>query len=107
MWDLSGLYADSAAWDKERAAVESSLHELAHLKGTLGKDARSLQLALDRISLLRERLLRMDEYAALKASEDTSITENQARVQQINSLQSRFDEATAFVNPEILSLGRE
>lgn len=107
VWDLSRLYADSAAWEKERAAVESSLPELAQLKGTLGKDAGSLQLALDRISLLRQRLLRMDEYAALKASEDTSIAENQSRVQQINSLQSRFDQAIAFVNPEILSLGRE
>jgi oligoendopeptidase F len=107
VWDLSRLYVDSAGWEKERASVESSLLELAQLKGTLGKDAPSLRLALDRLSLLRQRLLRMDEYAALKAAEDTSIAENQARVQQVTGLQARFGEATAFVNPEILALGRQ
>ena len=31
VWDLSLLYADNAAWENERASIESSLPELAKL----------------------------------------------------------------------------
>lgn len=107
VWDLKPLYADAAAWERDRASVERSLPDLAHLQGSLGKDAASLQAGLDRISRTRQRLTRLEEYARLKADEDTSIAENQARWQSFTSLQAKFEEAIAFLNPEILAMGRE
>ncbi len=106
MWDLKLLFPDNIAWEKERTAVEDSLPSLARLKGTLGKDAGGLQAALSRISQTRQRLQRLHAYAQLKADEDTSISENQARLQSITNLQARFAEVTAFVNPAILAIGR-
>lgn len=106
VWDLTLLYPDKAAWEKERAAVEASLPEIAQLKGTLGSSAESLQVALERISKTRQRLDRLSAYAHMKADEDTSIPENQARVQAADALGASFDEATAFVDPEILAVGR-
>ena len=106
MWDLGLLFPDNAAWEKERTAVENSLPGIARLKGTLGKNAVSLQVALSRISQARQQLRRLHAYAQLKADEDTSIAENQARLQSITNLQGRFAEAVAFLNPEILALGR-
>jgi hypothetical protein len=107
VWDLRLLFPDNAAWDKEREQVESALPGLAALKGTLGVDPKSLQSGLDRISALRQRLRRLDAYAHLKADEDTTVEQNQARLQLIIGLQARFDEYTSFVRPEILALGRE
>jgi oligoendopeptidase F len=106
VWDLKPLFSDNVAWERERTDVENSLPGLAHLKGTPGKDAESLQVALSRISQARQRLQRLHAYAQLKADEDTSIAENQARLQSITNLQGRFAEATAFLDPEILALGR-
>jgi oligoendopeptidase F len=107
VWDLRILYQAPAAWDAERATVEASLPSLARLKGTLGVSASSLQSALDRMGQTTQRLTRLDAYARLKADEDTSIAENQARVQMVTTLWQRFEEATAFVNPEILNIGRQ
>jgi oligoendopeptidase F len=107
VWDLRPLFADAAAWDKEREQVEVSLASLAALKGSLGSDPKSLQSGLDFISAVRQRLRRLDEYAHLKADEDTRIEENEARVQVVTGLQARFEEAISFVNPEILASGRE
>lgn len=107
VWDLRILYPAPAAWDAERATVEASLPSLARLKGTLGVSASSLQAALDRMGQTTQRLTRLDAYARLKADEDTSIAENQARVQTVTTLSQRFEEATAFVNPEILNIGRQ
>ena len=106
VWDLTPLFADNAAWEKERAAVQNSLPGLAGLKGTLGRDPQSLQSALSQISQTQQRLQRLHAYATLKADEDTSIAENQARLQAIGNLQAQFSEATAFLDPEILVLGR-
>jgi oligoendopeptidase F len=107
VWDLTPLFPDAAAWDRERQQLEAALPGLATLKGSLGVDPKSLQSGLDRISALRQRLHRLDTYARLKADEDARVEENRARVQVITGLDARFDETTAFVTPEILALGRE
>jgi len=100
VWDLTRLYPDAAAWETERAAVESAL------KGTLGASPKALRDGLDRISDLRRRVQRLHAYAHLKADEDTRVPENQERLQQANALQSHFEEAVAFAAPEIQGLGR-
>jgi oligoendopeptidase F len=107
VWDLSPLFRDAAAWEKERLAVETAVPGLSQLKGTFGSSATALRTGLERISAVRQRLERLSEYADLNADVDASNDANQARTQQMSTLQSRFDEATSFVKPEILVLGRE
>jgi len=107
IWDLRPLFPNNTAWDREREQVEAALPGFATLKGTLGSDPKALQSALERISDTRQRLRRLGAYAHLKADEDTTVEENQARVQLITGLQARFDESTSFLRPEILALGRE
>jgi oligoendopeptidase F len=107
VWDLSPLYRDAGAWDKERADVEALLPALLRLKGGFGASAEALRTGLDELSGVRQRLNRLDEYASLGAAEDASIDASQERVQAISTLRARFDEATSFVQPEILALGRD
>ena len=106
VWDLSRLYSDAAAWEHEREAVEATLPDLASLKGHLGNSPQSLREGLDRISRVRLRVQRLDMYAQLKADEDTRVGENQERQQKAAALQSHFQEAVAFVDPEIQAIGR-
>jgi hypothetical protein len=37
VWDLSSLYPDRAAWEMERATIESKLQIIVKLRGTLGR----------------------------------------------------------------------
>lgn len=106
IWDLRPLYADDAAWQAESKTLEAEFGGLAALKGTLGQDAGSLLAALDRISGLQKRLDRLQAYAHLKADEDTRISDNQARAQLADALGTKFDQATSFLDPEIIEAGR-
>ncbi len=107
VWDLSPLFRDAVAWEQERLAVEAAVPGLSQLKDTFGSSATALRTGLERTSAIRRRLERLSEYADLNADVDASNDANQARTQQMSTLQSRFDEATSFVKPEILALGRE
>jgi len=90
IWNLRPLFPNDIAWDREREQVEAALPGFAALKGTLGSDPKALQSALERISDIRRRLRRLGAYAHLKADEDTTVEENQARVQLITWAASSF-----------------
>jgi oligoendopeptidase F len=107
VWDLSPLFASDQAWEAEHASVEAALPVIGRLKGTLGASAPALLQALDQTSALTQRLERLGEYADLQAEADATVDANQARVQQMSTLRAHYDETTAFLATEILTLGRE
>jgi oligoendopeptidase F len=107
VWDLSPLFSNDQAWDYERVSAEAALPSIARLKGTLSADATALRRGLDQISEMTQRIERLTEYADLNAEADASSDANQARVQQMSTLQSQFEQATSFVASEILALGQE
>ena len=106
VWDLTHLYPDAAAWDAEAKAVEAALPGVAAHKGKLGESAAALKAALETISALQKRLLRLIVYATLKADEDLSVAVDQERRQRAQALGAKFGEAVSWVGPETLSVGR-
>jgi oligoendopeptidase F len=105
VWDLTPLYADDAAWQAEFASVQQALPGLAAHKGRLGGSAGELKAALQAISDLNRRVSRLATYAGLKADEDLRVAANQELRQKSVALGAELSEATAWVNPEILTLG--
>jgi oligoendopeptidase F len=105
MWDLTDLYPTPEAWrdsyDKAKAAAE----KLDQYKGTLGTSASSMFAALDAISALHKDSDRLLAYAYLKADEDTRVASEQERRQQAFALRTLIRERTAWMAPEVLSLG--
>jgi oligoendopeptidase F len=106
VWDLSPLFPDAGAFEKERVAIDAAIPGLSRIKGTLGSSAAALRQGLESMSAIRQRIERLAEYADLNADADAVSDANQARVQQSSILQSRFNAAASFVKPEILALGR-
>lgn len=106
VWDLTDLYPTPAAWNEARQTVLGRLPGITALKGTLGRDARSLADALITISDTRREAERVSTYAGLRADEDLRVAEAQERRQLSEHLWSQLAEATAWVDPEILRLGR-
>ncbi|HEY2659423.1 MAG TPA: oligoendopeptidase F [Caulobacteraceae bacterium] len=104
-WDLSDLYRSVAAWTAERDAVAKALPELGDFKGKLGVSAASLRSGLQLASDLQLRLARLAVYANLAADADTAIAANQERRQLATQLGASLDQVSAWMRPEILSLG--
>lgn len=104
-WDLSDLFPSNAAWDEERAKLENEIAGIAKYKGSLGRDAKTMLATFDAITAIEKRLARLAIYASLKSDEDVRSAPEQARNQTGSTLYSKFGEATAWIRPEILSLG--
>jgi oligoendopeptidase F len=106
-WNLTELYPTPEAWAAERQSILDALPSVAKYKGHLGDNAGALREALQAMSDLGRRAARLDAYASLKADEDTQVSANQERRQQSTALGSQLDEATSWVEPELLNVGKD
>lgn len=103
-WDLSSLYTDDTAWEADFQRFHEMIPQATDYKGTLGKSADALLLALDwfsHMSLLCERL---GNYAFLKYSADSGDTSNQRRLGMISQSQTEFAAQTSYFDPEIQAI---
>jgi len=105
-WRLADLYPSIAAWEAEAQQIEARAGEIAACRGRLGDSARRLAECLDLNAGLAERMERLGAYAALLSDEDTGLSAPLELRQRADLLSSRLDEATAFLRPELITLGR-
>ncbi|MCW2367828.1 oligoendopeptidase F [Sphingobium sp. B11D3D] len=104
-WDLSALYADDAAWDSARRSALEAVKGMAAYKGRLGESAETLAAAFTMQSDLYRQILRVYVYASLRADEDVRVSANQEKQGQAVDLFTAFSEASAWIAPEVLSIG--
>jgi len=105
-WDLTDLYPSDAAWKAERDAIAAKLPAITAYKGKLGESAATLRAALQMTSDVGIKVGRMYTYASLKGDEDLRDSANQERRQLATDLNAQFGEAVAWVNPELLAVGK-
>ena len=105
-WNLADLYPSVEAWSADGAKLEAGLKDFARCQGQLGRSAERLERCLEAHSELKKRFARIEVYASEKLSEDTGVAASLELEQRAKVLETRLEEATAFVKPEILRLGR-
>ena len=105
-WDLSDLYPSDAAWDAARKQALADLPDFAKYKGTLGTSADALAAALTDQTALDRTISRIYTYASLKADADLRNSANQEKEALATDLYTAFGEATSWVAPELLSIGK-
>lgn len=105
MWDLSDLYKSPEDWAAEYDRMKEQAQRLDRYQGTLGASAAAMREALDAIAAVNKEASRLYTYASLTADEDLSKPRNQERRQQAGALNTLIGEKTAWVAPEILTLG--
>lgn len=107
VWDLSEIYPSVKAWDQAREEVLKDMELIEARRDTLGDSANSLYEALALVSDVTRRAARVSAYASLKADEDVRVTEEQERDQLSQIMFARLNEATAWMQPELLRVGEE
>jgi oligoendopeptidase F len=106
-WDLTEIYPSLEAWEQAREEVLASFEAIEARKGTLGESADDLYQTLALISDTTRQAMRVSSYASLNADEDLRVTETQERRQLGQITLSRLNEATAWLQPEVLRVGEE
>ena len=103
-WDLTPIYESEAAWEADYAKAEQAIKALADLPGTLSKSGAALADGLKRIYAAAEKVERVYSYAFLMKSGDNGDPRCQEMEARAVRLFVSLEMATAFVNPEILSI---
>ena len=106
-WDLTDLYADEQAWQQAYDKTREQIEQLKQLKGTLGKNARSLAEGLSEISAVRKSLWRVYVYASLINDEDQRVSESQERLAKARVLVSEYSESVSWLEPELIAIGEK
>ena len=106
-WDLSDIFPSVDAWNEARDEVMADFDKIEQRRGTLGKSADDLFETLQLISDTERKAGSVLVYSAMNNDEDQRITETQERRQLGSILYSRLGESTAWVQPELIEVGRE
>ncbi|MBX7157584.1 MAG: oligoendopeptidase F [Verrucomicrobiae bacterium] len=106
-WDLSFLYPDEAAWEKELKRYEMLYPKLSEFNGKLSQSSQALLEALEfqkELELLGERL---GHYIHLRVTEDSTNDVCLQAAARLQALETRVAEASSYIIPEIQSISDE
>jgi len=106
-WKVEDIYPDTSSWEKDFNFLKENIDRFKPFKGHLGDSAAVLLTCLqlsDSLSVIDNNLY---VYAYLKLDEDNRISKYQELAGRISNLSSQMSQATSFIEPEILSLGKD
>ncbi|MBP3651963.1 MAG: oligoendopeptidase F [Clostridia bacterium] len=106
-WDLSDIFKNREAWERAFQEATKAVAEVPAIAGTLGESAESLKAGLDKLYAAAEKAERVYVYAFLNSSGDNGNAEAQEMEARATRLFVDFSTASAFLNPEILSIDTE
>lgn len=105
-WNLTDLFASDAAWDAARKKALTDVPGLTVYKGRLGESADTLTAFMIAQSDLGKTASRIYTYASLKGDADLRVSANQEKLAQARDLFVAYGEATSWVSPELLTIGK-
>ncbi len=106
-WDAESVFASVEAWEAELESVLAAVPAVAAFQGRLAEGPSLLAEALAARDLLVRRQGQVFVYAMLGYAVETTDQVAVARFGRAQSVQAQVDAALAFVEPEVLALGRE
>src|SRR5262245_13677298 len=103
-WHLDDIYADWKSWEGALAELEKRIGAYASLKGTLGRGPAELLAAYRLNDELGQLAYKVYFYPSLKYDQDQRDNQINARRQQVQALMARWQEATSWLSPELLTI---
>jgi oligoendopeptidase F len=106
-WDLSAIFPSWQAWEEAYGQLESLIAAFAARRGSLASGAEALRGAFQAMDELGQLTYSVWYYPSLTHDEDQRDNTIGARRQQVQILLARWQQATSWFNPELLSLPLE
>jgi oligoendopeptidase F len=106
-WNLADIYPDLAAWRAEKDRIKAELPLVRAFAGRLAESPATLADALETRTRLDKELSRLYVYASMLADEDTRASGPQGMQQEMQQLAADFGAQAAYIEPEILKIGRD
>jgi oligoendopeptidase F len=103
-WNLEDIYPDWESWDRGRGELERRIAEYAALKGTLAQGPGQLLAAYRLNDELGQLAHKVYFFPSLRYDEDQRDNGVNARRQQVQALMARWQEATSWLSPELLTI---
>jgi len=103
-WDLNDIYPSWEAWSEGMAKMETLMEEYAALKGTLSQGPDALLKAFRLSDELGMLLYKVYRYPGLASAVDQKDNEIAGKFQQVQIAYAKFNTATAWFDPELLSI---
>lgn len=105
-WRVSDIYASESEWQQACAFFRAKLPVLSAMKGRI-TDAKALAAALKLQDELAKMLDKIYAYARLQQDADNTDQHLQAISGEAEGLAAAFSSANSFIEPEMLSLGKD
>lgn len=105
-WDLTPFYASMDAWQKDFESLPKEIEKLATYKGKLSNQAdfKAYHKADEALTL---KLYQLYGYIHLASDLNLKDQEKQAKNQELMMMFSKLNQATSFVSPELISIGKD
>ena len=103
-WDLTDIYADWDAWEADFTELKETMDEYAAFKGRLAEGSDVLLKAFklgDKLGMLADGVY---SYVSMSRDTDTRDNEISGKLQRVQILFSQFGTATAWFDPEMLTI---
>ena len=103
-WNVESVFPSTDAWETEFACVDGLFGEFAEYAGQLGASAATLARALDRWIEVGLAVSQLGLYAGMLHAGDTGDQAAAALSSRADGLAARYASATAFYEPEMLTI---
>jgi len=103
-WNLSHIFADWSEWEAAYRTLDTRIGAYAALQGTLAKGPEHLLAAMQLSDEIGQLTYKVWYFASLKYDEDQRDNAINARRQQVQILFAKASQASAWFNPELLTI---
>ena len=103
-WDFNAIYDGWAAWEAGMAELETRMDAFVKLKGSLSQGPQAMLAAYQSYDEIGKLQYRVYRYPQLQRDVDTRDQSVSGHFQRVGAMFARFDAATAWFTPELLTL---
>lgn len=106
-WDLTDLFTSEEAWHKALIDVQTEVSKVTQFKGQLGTSSDTLLECLTTMSTFHQQVVKVSNYALLKANADGTDSHNQSDFSKVQTALATINTELAFVDSELLQIPTE
>jgi len=106
-WNAESVFSSAEAFDSELKSLLESLAEIKKYQGHLGKGPDTFLRAMDIIEGISQRANKVRVYATMSSAVDAANQQAAAMYGRAVSALAQISAASAFVDPELLSIGEQ